>query len=186
MEARVCPRCGNDAGDHEYCSTCGLHLWEQPELPTRSEWETTEGSNTNASSEARTESVWWRRPPAILAGVAVVLVAVVGGIAAVTNSGSDNKSHPAKHAAPPPPPPAKDPATLGAEAEVLKMAQTYYPSQGITAVDCAKTGFTTGADIYSCTLTSPNLVTQPSDWDVYTDSSGNPIGASPSSAAGSP
>ena len=36
---RVCPRCGSEAGQNEYCSTCGLHLWEEPELPTRKEWE---------------------------------------------------------------------------------------------------------------------------------------------------
>lgn len=42
MEARddlVCPRCGEPAGQNEYCQTCGLRLWEQAELPTRGEWE---------------------------------------------------------------------------------------------------------------------------------------------------
>lgn len=37
--SRVCPRCGSEAGEHEYCQTCGLHLTEQPELPTREQWE---------------------------------------------------------------------------------------------------------------------------------------------------
>lgn len=36
---RVCPRCGTTAGQHEFCHTCGLHLWQQPELPTRNQWE---------------------------------------------------------------------------------------------------------------------------------------------------
>jgi hypothetical protein len=36
---RVCPRCGSAAEQHEYCQTCGLHLFEQAELPTRQQWE---------------------------------------------------------------------------------------------------------------------------------------------------
>jgi hypothetical protein len=44
-DARVCPRCGEAAGDNEYCQTCGLHLFAQPELPTREAWK--------AGSEAR-------------------------------------------------------------------------------------------------------------------------------------
>lgn len=35
----VCPRCGAAAGENDYCSTCGLHLAEQPELLTREQWE---------------------------------------------------------------------------------------------------------------------------------------------------
>ena len=37
--SRVCPRCGEAAEDALYCATCGLHLYAQPELPTRDEWE---------------------------------------------------------------------------------------------------------------------------------------------------
>ncbi len=35
---RVCPRCGEPAGQQEYCLTCGLHLADQDELPTRETW----------------------------------------------------------------------------------------------------------------------------------------------------
>jgi ribosomal protein L37E len=37
---RVCNRCGERAGEQRFCSTCGLNLAAQPELPTRGEWET--------------------------------------------------------------------------------------------------------------------------------------------------
>lgn len=37
-DRRVCPRCGSDAGQDEYCQTCGLHLLDQKELPTRDGW----------------------------------------------------------------------------------------------------------------------------------------------------
>lgn len=36
---RVCPRCGEPAENHRFCPSCGLNLAEQPEAPTRSEWE---------------------------------------------------------------------------------------------------------------------------------------------------
>ena len=43
-----------EAGEHNYCGTCGLHLAEQPELPTRAEWEAAakpvEASSTDAAS----------------------------------------------------------------------------------------------------------------------------------------
>jgi hypothetical protein len=35
---RVCPRCGTGADEQQYCHTCGLDLYAQPELPLRSEW----------------------------------------------------------------------------------------------------------------------------------------------------
>ena len=36
---RVCPRCGEEAGEQRFCGGCGLNLSAQHELPTRSEWE---------------------------------------------------------------------------------------------------------------------------------------------------
>lgn len=39
QDTRVCPRCGDEAGQEDYCRTCGLHLIELPELPTRGDWE---------------------------------------------------------------------------------------------------------------------------------------------------
>lgn len=47
---RVCPRCGNAAGQSEYCGTCGLHLFEQPELPTHADWEATQATKEGASA----------------------------------------------------------------------------------------------------------------------------------------
>ena len=38
-DRRVCPRCGGDAGEHQFCPVCGLRLVEQGELPTRAQWE---------------------------------------------------------------------------------------------------------------------------------------------------
>jgi RsiW-degrading membrane proteinase PrsW (M82 family) len=42
-EVRVCPRCGDAAGEHRYCQTCGLNLRQQAGLPTRAEWEHRQG-----------------------------------------------------------------------------------------------------------------------------------------------
>lgn len=44
MSDLVCPRCGAVAAENEYCSTCGLHLAQQPELPTRERWEARQAS----------------------------------------------------------------------------------------------------------------------------------------------
>lgn len=41
--SRVCPRCGSEASENDYCSTCDLHLAAEPELPTRLEWEQAHG-----------------------------------------------------------------------------------------------------------------------------------------------
>lgn len=37
-QVRVCPRCGSAAELADHCRSCGLHLVELPELPTRTEW----------------------------------------------------------------------------------------------------------------------------------------------------
>lgn len=49
---RVCPRCGSAAGQNEYCGTCGLNLFEQPELPTRVDWEGTQAAEQAAPAPA--------------------------------------------------------------------------------------------------------------------------------------
>jgi hypothetical protein len=36
---RVCPRCGDEVGQEQFCKTCGLNLHKQSELPTRLEWQ---------------------------------------------------------------------------------------------------------------------------------------------------
>jgi hypothetical protein len=39
MIDRVCPGCGTDARDNNYCPKCGLSLAQQAELPSRQQWE---------------------------------------------------------------------------------------------------------------------------------------------------
>jgi hypothetical protein len=39
QDERVCPCCGEAAGDHRFCSACGLNLGDLTELPARREWE---------------------------------------------------------------------------------------------------------------------------------------------------
>ena len=39
QDVRVCPRCGEPAGEERFCTTCGLNLAELTEVPTRAEWE---------------------------------------------------------------------------------------------------------------------------------------------------
>lgn len=38
-DTRVCPRCGEPAGEQRFCGECGLSLASQPEIPTRRHWE---------------------------------------------------------------------------------------------------------------------------------------------------
>lgn len=38
-KTRVCPRCGEVATEARFCGECGLNLADQPELPTRDEWD---------------------------------------------------------------------------------------------------------------------------------------------------
>lgn len=60
---RVCPRCGSEAGETAYCSTCGLNLWEEPELPTREEWEQTSKSTRPGAARAQTPTGQEPRDP---------------------------------------------------------------------------------------------------------------------------
>lgn len=56
---RVCPRCGSGAGEQQYCQTCGLDLFAQPELPLRSEWTPTswrQREGTRPDVRTRTDS----------------------------------------------------------------------------------------------------------------------------------
>lgn len=68
---RVCPRCGSPAHEHEYCQSCGLHLYAQPELPTLTEWE--QGVRKWASTGSATSTQK-------SAGVSGVLSFVVPGL----------------------------------------------------------------------------------------------------------
>ncbi len=49
--ARVCPRCGGEAGEQRFCGGCGLNLSGQHELPTRSEWETDRASRSSVEQQ---------------------------------------------------------------------------------------------------------------------------------------
>jgi len=35
---RVCPRCGEPAGEQRFCPSCGLNIAAQPEMPSHDEW----------------------------------------------------------------------------------------------------------------------------------------------------
>ncbi len=74
--ARVCPRCGEEAGEQRFCESCGLNLLEQPELPTRSAWEASQvadeaglaagGAAHRAAEQAfASRSTDTMRPPAL-------------------------------------------------------------------------------------------------------------------------
>jgi hypothetical protein len=94
---RVCPRCGDPAGESKFCATCGLHLHEQPELPTRSEWEerTTvaetapSASPTHARSVSETISAL---RPAHWVGIGVACAVIIGLLIAVTGGGGGGSS----------------------------------------------------------------------------------------------
>lgn len=87
---RVCPRCGSAAGDNEYCGTCGLHLFEQPELPTREDWERTQAAEQVAPGPVSSTdtgprgpgraAAWFRR---LNTQARIVLVAVAAALVAI-------------------------------------------------------------------------------------------------------
>ena len=95
---RVCPRCGEPAGKDEFCSKCGLNLWEQPELPTREEWEQAQSEEKPGPPSAKAGTGtpvahWWRslsssRQEGVLISAAIVgIVVVVVVVAIAANSG---------------------------------------------------------------------------------------------------
>lgn len=101
---RVCPRCGEEAGRDEFCSECGLHLWEQSELPTRDEWEQAGGEGAhdaptrsgNVDPDGRSVVGWWRSLPSsreaviLVSATTVALVVLLGyGTFAAVNTGDD-------------------------------------------------------------------------------------------------
>src|SRR5579871_3654962 len=63
QNARVCSRCGELAGEDRFCSTCGLNLAEQPELPTRLGWEGAQASDQQVTANVRENAdLQGRRP----------------------------------------------------------------------------------------------------------------------------
>lgn len=91
-DTRVCPRCGEVAAENEYCSTCGLHLFEQAELPTRRQWEERKTSAEPQAALPPTahEPVGFqpRRLVPLLAVLAAVAVVSVG--ATILSGGEDS------------------------------------------------------------------------------------------------
>lgn len=85
---------------------------------------------------------------------------------------------PTTTAAPAPPTPA--------EQAVLHMSRLIYPTQGIVAATCAKTGFSPSGETDACVLRSNDgSVTTSSDWSILQGPNGI-IGAEPTSAANAP
>jgi|SRR5450755_4245460 hypothetical protein len=49
---RVCARCGEPAGEANFCSSCGLNLAELLEIPTRAEWEVSNAARGHCAGGA--------------------------------------------------------------------------------------------------------------------------------------
>lgn len=188
---RVCPRCGSPADRHEYCQTCGLHLFEQPELPTRAAWaEGGAAAQSPSSASARWEAAKAavrnadRRLRLIVVGAPVVLLVVGAWVFfgpvdtpidigkepedGVVGDSSDDGRQDSQN-------PPVDRDTLEVEAAVADRAQTIYRNQQITGASCEKSGFTVGGtDLYSCSLSTPDGPTVPSQWQILRNPSMTP------------
>src|ERR1039458_10833989 len=57
LAARVCPRCGEEAGERRFCGGCGLNLSERPEIPTRTEWVAKQPHNVQTATPAQVSNV---------------------------------------------------------------------------------------------------------------------------------
>jgi hypothetical protein len=145
--ARVCPRCGEPAGELVRCAICGADLAAmRGMLPTRADWEAAGRSADEASSPAPTEAPQAETPrkgprvsrPAVrvsrrkqvIASLGVILLFVVVLIA---GTGS-NPSHPqlGGGVTSPPPPATTSPTTTGSAPTHHKAA-----SHGPTVRACA-------------------------------------------------
>lgn len=95
-QAFVCPRCGSPTdGSSAYCGTCGLHLLDEDELPTRERWEqqqptreTSTSSEGPASRRVPGNQLTWSRGTAIAALAVVAAIGVIGFI--IGSAGDDN------------------------------------------------------------------------------------------------
>ena len=79
---RVCPECGEPAGEAPFCASCGLNLTNQARLPTRSDWE---AAQTPPPPPPQLESIPSAQPTTgvsrsnvRIAGAAVAIVALLG------------------------------------------------------------------------------------------------------------
>lgn len=192
--ARVCPRCGEEAGEQRFCGGCGLNLSAQNELPTRSEWEKAHVAPTEdalSSVPMRANDGEHRDTPPLprqkqsgrgfrswydkqskggkvafilSTTVAVILVLGVIGAASGGNSNASTTSSTGTTSSQASPPTAVETAV---DKDVLSQAKSYYSGQGITAAHCEKTGFGVEVNYYSCTLTDAEGETEPHKWEVY-------------------
>ena len=91
-DARVCSRCGDPAGEDDYCQTCGLNLAEQRELPTRGEWERKKRPPVRSSSGISLSAVrQWavqlpRKAKFVLVGGLLAIVILIVILATSGNS----------------------------------------------------------------------------------------------------
>ncbi len=64
LDEMVCPRCGETAGEEQFCGSCGLNLSEQQEVPTRAVWEAWKASQTSSAGASKLPSPGWHSDPA--------------------------------------------------------------------------------------------------------------------------
>lgn len=86
-ERRVCPECGDPAGDQPFCQRCGRNLSQEERLPTRREWEKTHRDAAEADvqlARRRSRRRRWIAVP-IVALLALLAAAVVGVLVAQHN-----------------------------------------------------------------------------------------------------
>lgn len=61
-ETRVCPECGEAAGQQPFCANCGLNMSSQSRLPTRGEWQEGEQEEERHPSAPESASSGPERP----------------------------------------------------------------------------------------------------------------------------
>lgn len=96
----VCPRCGSPTTGAEYCGTCGLHLTDEDELPTRERWEqlrverATGPVRPPASGAAPLGERWASRSRNArigILGAAIAAIAAIVLIVSLSGGGSDEE-----------------------------------------------------------------------------------------------
>ena len=82
---RVCPQCGEPAGEQPFCAACGRNLLHETQLPTRAEWEAAgservaskEGPVAQSSTHAPRSRRWIGWAAAGVSGLIIVAVVIV-------------------------------------------------------------------------------------------------------------
>jgi hypothetical protein len=95
-DTRVCPKCGEAAGDRPFCASCGLNLTRVTQLPTHGQWEDAQGSPPDTSAAKSLESrifhgfnEWRsRQRPVVLAAIAsIIAIVIVVAVVVIASSG---------------------------------------------------------------------------------------------------